>query len=78
MPKYNLLKNLDSNKPKSTGTGITYQQYILPVNKKDTGILIPVRECEKFESSLEEFEVLNEKELKGLLRKHRGLRVQDE
>lgn len=78
MSKYDLLKNLGETASKPKGTGITYQQYIIPVDDKDTGVLIPVRECENFEASLEDFEELKLQDLKGLLRKHRGLRVRDE
>ena len=81
MSEYSLLKNLEqeaveASKPK--GTGITYQRYDLPVGDKEQGVLIPVRECDNFETSLEDVEELNEKDLKTLLRKHRGLRVRDE
>lgn len=78
MSKYTLLKNLETESSKPKGTGITYQRYDLPVEDKERGILIPVRECEQFENSLEDFEELTEKDLKLLLRKHRGLRVREE
>lgn len=78
MSKYSLLKNLETEATKPKGTGITYQRYDLPVEDKEQGILIPVRECDNFEASLEDFEELKESDLKILLRKHRGLRVREE
>lgn len=78
MSQYSLLKNLEAEATKPKGTGITYQRYTLPIGNKEKDVLIPVRECDNFESSLEDFEELTERDLKGLLRKHRGLRVRDE
>lgn len=65
-------KNEDPNAPK-----IKYERYDIEVAGKDVGVLIPVRECEAFEQSLSKIQHLSEQALRGVVREHRGIRIQE-
>lgn len=75
MGKYDLLQNLQhplpSEEPKSS---ISYQQYDLVVGNETQSVLIPIRECEKFELSLEKVDELTSDTLRDILRTHRGIK----
>ena len=74
MTKFSLIKNLEKEQSAPKGSGITYQAYEVPVDGKPARVLAPIRECDDFETSLEDYDKLEEQSLKQLLRKHRGLR----
>ena len=74
MAKFSLIKDLEKEQSNPKGTGITYQAYEVPVDGKPERVLIPLRECDKFVTSLEDYDKLDQRSLKLLLRQHRGLR----
>lgn len=59
---------------KTEKTNIKYQEYDLLVEGKVQTVLIPVRECDLFEETLEDFETINKVQLRKILFKHRGIR----
>lgn len=81
MSQFSLLKNLTNEHEKlleqktSSGHNITYQQYNVDIDNKEVGVLIPLRECEKFENTLLEVDNLTHYRLKKILREHRGIFV---
>jgi len=66
-------KNMD----KEIKNNIKYQQYELVVEDKPQNILIPVRECELFEKTLNDYDSINKVQLKKILHEHRGFRKRD-
>jgi len=59
---------------KTEKISIKYQEYELLVEFKQHTVLIPLRECEFFEKTLEEYATINKVQLKKILHKHRGIR----
>lgn len=53
---------------------IKYQEYELLVEGKLQIVLIPIRECQLFEKTLENFNTINKIQLKKILYNHRGIR----
>ena len=80
MEKFSLFKQLKESAgiPKPDSNAITYQSYDLPVDGKEISVLIPLRECEAFESTVGEYEKINKKDLRQILRTHRGIRAATE
>ena len=80
--KFSLIQQLDT-KFSSVGDqkpdlpeGIKYQEYTIECEGKDINVLIPLRECEAFETTLEkQYKYLDRESLRLLLRNHRGLRA---
>lgn len=54
---------------------IKYQQYTILVENKEVDILIPIRESLSFEEGLTTYSEINNKDLKTILRKYRGIRA---
>lgn len=80
MTDFSFLKSLQ-NSSKRTSVAeeakkhINYQEYTVLVEGNEIDILIPLRECEEFEKTLSAHDVLEKKDLKSILRQHRGLRA---
>jgi len=75
MGKYNLLQNLQHPTPQEEPkSSISYQQYDLIIGQETQCVLIPVRECENFEQSLETVDELTSDILRDILRKYRGIK----
>lgn len=79
--EFSLLKHLERTKESSKNEpqlpkGIKYQEYIIETDKGKTTVYIPLRECDGFENSLENSaKHIDRDDLRGLLRKHRGILV---
>lgn len=77
MEKIDLIRDLhkqqtmeNNNQPHNKG--IKYQQYGISVQKHDITVLIPIRECERFEQTISKTSLLTKHKLKNILREHRG------
>lgn len=82
MSKYSLLSQLDEKAKQEAAKdpnapNITYQRYDLDIDKKEIGVLIPIRECDNFEARLMETEKLTNHNLKLIVREFRGLFARD-
>ncbi len=82
MPRFTLINNLDAEHKKEAAKdpnapNITYQRYDLDIDGKEQGVLIPVRECENFETSLSKMSYISNQKLKQVVREFRGLIVRD-
>ncbi len=75
--RFSLLHRLQNEEVASSSADkpiISYQEYVVEVSGTNTTVLIPTRECELFEQSIEKFEELDKEILQQLLRTHRGVR----
>ena len=82
MSRFKLINDLDDEHKKEAAKdpnapNITYQQYDLDVNGQERSVLIPVRECENFETRLSNMTLITEQKLKQVVREFRGLHVRD-
>ena len=75
MSKFTLLEALERPEPPKKTSGIKYQQYFVECEGEEVEVLVPLRECEAFETSLETYDA-SRLALRGLLRKHRAVREQ--
>ena len=76
MNNFQLIKKLSdaATVPESTNPRIEYQQYEIECMEGTVSVLIPIRECESFEQSAEQYSNPNSHDLRVLLRKHRGIK----
>lgn len=80
MPDFQLIQKLNDpdTTAKSENSQIEYQQYELNGTDGNIVVLIPIKECENFEHSLEQItERLYPHIVRELLRKHRGVKNLD-
>jgi len=71
------LQEINSQKDhqkKSKGSGIKYQEYDVLVDGSETKVYIPLRESDNFESEVSGYQRLTHTDLRGILRKFRGVR----
>ncbi|GAJ10422.1 unnamed protein product [marine sediment metagenome] len=74
MAKFTLLETLGKEEPPKK-SNIKYQQFFIECEGAEVEILVPLRECDLFEQSLDTYD--NSKlALRDLLRKHRAVRDQ--
>lgn len=77
MVKFPLLSDLQVGKemPRSN---IKYQRYTIPCVNEKIIVGIPLRECVSFEQTLDEVSDITKYQLRDILRKHRGVIVNNE
>ena len=75
MSKFTLIEALENPEPTKKTSNIKYQQYFVECETEEVEVLVPLRECDSFESSLETYDTTR-LGLRALLRKHRAVREQ--
>jgi hypothetical protein len=83
MSRFSLINNIDDQHKKEAAKdpnapNITYQRYDLDINGHEQGVLIPVRECENFETRVSSMAHLSSQKLKEIVREFRGLIVRED
>lgn len=82
MSRFSLITEIDNNRKDiesrdPNAPNITYQRYDLDVGGSEMGVLIPIRECDNFETTVSELDDLTTHKLKKLVRDFRGLIAKD-
>ena len=75
MSKFTLLETLGNPVQPKTTSNIKYQEYFVECEGVETEVLVPLRECNAFEVSLQTYDA-SRLGLRALLRKHRAVREQ--
>lgn len=79
-PKFSLIRTLNEKEnPRQCDApkiALKYQTYDIQLNNNTnlTSVLIPLKECDNFETKLSNLDFIDESILKQLLREFRGLR----
>lgn len=73
MSNFTFLRTLEHPQPRSASSNIKYQEYFVECESEEIKVLVPLRETDAFEQSLETYDATR-LGLRALLRKHRAIR----